>query len=61
MSTDMNKNTLSSSNETGTFKKLIASDGSVRFMGTVVSIIMGLVLGFILLLAFNMYLAPLKG
>ncbi len=53
MSTDMNKNTLSSSNETGTFKKLIASDGSVRFMGTVVSIIMGLVLGFILLLAFN--------
>lgn len=36
-----------------TFKKLIASNGSVSFMGTVISIIMGLVLGFILLLAFN--------
>lgn len=35
------------------FKKFIASDGSVSIMGTIISIIMGLVLGFILLLAFN--------
>lgn len=35
------------------FKKLISSNGSVSFMGTVISIIMGLILGFILLLVFN--------
>jgi simple sugar transport system permease protein len=38
---------------TNPIKKFVASNGSVRFMGTVVSIIMGLILGLILLLAFN--------
>ena len=36
-----------------TFKKLLSSNGCVSFMGTAISIIMGLVLGFILLLVFN--------
>ena len=53
MSNNIKSQNLSNTNEPGTFKKLIASDGSVRFMGTVVSIIMGLVLGLILLLMFN--------
>ena len=35
------------------FKKLVSSKGSVAFIGTVISILMGLLLGFILLLAFN--------
>ena len=34
-------------------KKLVTSKGSVAFIGTVISILMGLLLGFILLLAFN--------
>ena len=34
-------------------KKLFASNGCVSFMGTIISIIMGLLLGFILLLVFN--------
>lgn len=34
-------------------KRFITSNGSVSFLGTIISILMGLVLGFILLLAFN--------
>jgi len=49
---DNNKNLSNTKNSSG-FKKFIASNGSVRFMGTVVSIVMGLVLGLILLLATN--------
>ena len=41
------------SNDTSGFKKLITSKGSIAFMGTMISIIMGLVLGLILLFASN--------
>ena len=46
----MSNNNLSNTNPV---KKFIASNGRVRFMGTAVSIVMGLILGLILLLCFN--------
>ena len=49
-----NNNKLRSNNQNDNMlKKIIAGNGSVSFMGTVISIIMGLILGFILLLMFN--------